>query len=317
MAASTIHLTNGDSAAAAMRLAGIEGSVLPWRDALHDGPVPAGLALEALSRVRAGFIAEQGWGEAEAVEREFALRDRALAGFGSFDEAVLWFEHDLYDQLQLIQILAWLAPRAGGATRLTLACEAEYLGDAAPARLRQRLTRRAEVSAAQLAVAERAWAAFTAPQPEALPAFVSTDTSPLPFLGPALARLLEERPAPADGLARSERQALGAIASGAVSLADAFVRSHHDLEDAVWLGDTTFAWYVSRLSLVHVPLVTLQNGEPVAPARGDGEQGGAYWGRTLVLTDAGRRVLEGRASHVALNGIDRWQGGVHFLQDPA
>ena len=31
----------------------------------------------------------------------------------------------------------------------------------------------------------------------------------------------------------------------------------------------------------------------------------------LRLTAAGRRVLAGRADHVALNGIDRWVGGVH------
>jgi hypothetical protein len=32
----------------------------------------------------------------------------------------------------------------------------------------------------------------------------------------------------------------------------------------------------------------------------------------LRLTDAGRDVLAGRADHVALNGIDRWIGGVHL-----
>jgi hypothetical protein len=30
------------------------------------------------------------------------------------------------------------------------------------------------------------------------------------------------------------------------------------------------------------------------------------------LTAAGRRVLGGDADHVALNGIDRWIGGVHL-----
>jgi hypothetical protein len=34
---------------------------------------------------------------------------------------------------------------------------------------------------------------------------------------------------------------------------------------------------------------------------------------TVALTDAGRRVLDGAADHVALNGIDRWIGGVHLV----
>ena len=33
----------------------------------------------------------------------------------------------------------------------------------------------------------------------------------------------------------------------------------------------------------------------------------------LALTDAGRRVLEGAEDHVALNGVERWIGGVHLV----
>lgn len=35
-------------------------------------------------------------------------------------------------------------------------------------------------------------------------------------------------------------------------------------------------------------------------------------GSLLELTAVGRRVHAGRADHVALNGIDRWIGGVHL-----
>jgi hypothetical protein len=47
-------LTNGDSATGAIRAAGIAGEILPWRDVLHDGPVPTGLELDDLSGV--GFL---------------------------------------------------------------------------------------------------------------------------------------------------------------------------------------------------------------------------------------------------------------------
>jgi hypothetical protein len=32
----------------------------------------------------------------------------------------------------------------------------------------------------------------------------------------------------------------------------------------------------------------------------------------MSLTDTGRRIMEGSADHVALNGIDRWMGGAHL-----
>ena len=36
-------------------------------------------------------------------------------------------------------------------------------------------------------------------------------------------------------------------------------------------------------------------------------------GSKITVTDAGQRVLAGKADHVALNGINRWIGGVHLL----
>ena len=57
-----LHITNGDCVVGPLEEGGIPGDKLAWRDVLHEGPVPAGLELEALSLVRAEFIAARGWG---------------------------------------------------------------------------------------------------------------------------------------------------------------------------------------------------------------------------------------------------------------
>ena len=46
-------ITNGDVAVAKLEAADIEADFLPWRDMLHDGPVPGDLSLDDLSQVRA------------------------------------------------------------------------------------------------------------------------------------------------------------------------------------------------------------------------------------------------------------------------
>jgi hypothetical protein len=38
--AAALHVTNGDSAAGTLRATGVVQRIIPWRDALHDGPVP-------------------------------------------------------------------------------------------------------------------------------------------------------------------------------------------------------------------------------------------------------------------------------------
>ena len=48
------------------------------------------------------FISELGWGEHKDVMKSFQDRDNVLTTFRDYEEVILWFEHDLYDQLQLI-----------------------------------------------------------------------------------------------------------------------------------------------------------------------------------------------------------------------
>ncbi|HVG44553.1 MAG TPA: hypothetical protein VM890_07480 [Longimicrobium sp.] len=293
-----LHVTNGDAAAEVIRASGVGGEVLPWRDVLHDGPVPAGLPLHELSAVRADFIAGQGWGDADELRREVQARDEALAGFGAHDEVVLWFEHDLYDQLQLAQLLDFFGAAERGETRLTLVCGPEYLGPSTPERLAARFDERAEVTDEQLAQGHAAWTAFRSPDPRAVAARVMSDMPELPFLRTALIRHLEQFPSTRNGLSRSEQQALEAIADGAGTVRDAYAASHQRREDPIWLGDATFADYLDALAAGASPLVALGDGEALE--------------RTAALTDAGRAVLEGHEDRVRLNGIDRWLGGVHL-----
>jgi hypothetical protein len=311
-----VHITNGDCAAELIREAGIPGAVVPWRDALHEGPVPDGLSLDELSAVRARFIAGVGWGAFERVLGDLGARDRALADCAHGDEVILWFEHDLYDQLQLLQVLDWLAGPSAGAARLSLVCDAEYLGSATPARLRERFPRRRSVSLGQLALAGEAWAAFRSPDPSGLADLLARDTAELPFLRAALRRHLQQFPSVSGGLSRSEAQALGAVAAGITRLREVYVASHHRQEDAVFLGDTVFAWYVEELSQAREPLVVGLDGRRLAAPRTEAEPA-AFWNTDVRLTEIGRLALDGRADRVRVNGIDRWLGGVHLQGAPA
>jgi hypothetical protein len=237
--------------------------------------------------------------EGAALEA-FAGRDRALAGFREHDEVVLWFEHDLYDQLQLAQLLDWFADQEMGGVPLTLVCGAEYLGHSTPERIAARFGEREPVTDAQLALGEAAWNAFRSPDPTAVSALIGGDTAALPWMAGALRRHLQQFPATRGGLSRSERQALEALADGASTPRDLFL-AHNRREDPVWLGDSTFVAYLHDLAGGDAPLLRL------APADNPDDMD-----RAVEMTDAGRAVLDGREDRVRLCGIDRWLGGVHL-----
>src|SRR5512133_4015627 len=101
-----LHVTNGESAGNTLRQTALGGAVLPWQDVLHEGPVPA-LPRRVLLRTRARFLADCGWGRQQALLSSLERRDRQLLeALRDGLQVVLWFEHDLYDQLQLLDVRA-------------------------------------------------------------------------------------------------------------------------------------------------------------------------------------------------------------------
>lgn len=288
-----LHLTNGESAGESLRRSGVPGRVISWRDVLHEGPVPAGLTLEGMSDVRARFLAHWDPTSFPAISASFDERDGALR---SARHVVLWFEHDLYDQLQLLQILAALSDEPGAAVEMI--CIDAFpgvvpfygLGQLTPMQLASLWPKRQPVTAEQRSLGTRAWQAFTSPDPGAVPQLLAMDLSALPFLGNALHRLLDEYPAPPTGLGRTERQLLQAIARGIRSFAELFA-ANAAAEEASFMGDTTLESRLGALIRARTPLVTP---EP------------------YTLTAAGHRVLAGEVDARQLNGTDRWIGGVHF-----
>jgi hypothetical protein len=161
-----------------------------------------------------------------------------------------------------------------------------------------------------LAAGTRAWESFQAPDPSGLEREALEDPKCLPYLGPALRRLIEEYPSSADGLARSERQALEAIADGACTAEKAF-RTSAAREDFAYLGDGSFEQYLVHLGAGTTPLIRFSDGGTIEPASLD-DPARSFWSRDLTLTEHGSSVLDGRVKSIELLPLDRWIGGVRL-----
>jgi hypothetical protein len=293
-------------------------------DVLHEGPVPAGLSLEQLTETRARFIAASGWERYEVVLEGFQQRNAVLRRCRDADEVVLWFEHDLYDQLQLIQILSWFAAKDLAGTRLSLICIDAFpgvepflgLGQLQPTQLASLFGTRQPVRADQLTLAAAAWNAYRAPDPQALERLLAGETSALPFVGRALRRHLEQYPAVENGLGRTERQLLAAIAAGARTTSAIF-REEQAMDESPFMGDLTIWAYLRRLSDASAPAIQLAEGGTffLPQRKPDMSRDGPFAQQQLVLTARGRALLDNSADWIHLNGLDRWLGGVH-LQSP-
>jgi hypothetical protein len=84
-----LHLTNGDATVPQLLATGLVDRVLPWRDVLHEGPVPNVPDTE-LRQVHAAFLSAQDAPDV-GTAAEFAERDRML-GANRNGGYVLWLE---------------------------------------------------------------------------------------------------------------------------------------------------------------------------------------------------------------------------------
>ena len=304
-----LHVANGTCTTEIIRASGIPGTRSIWADLLYEGPVPGDLSDEELLDVRARHLDPAGGSYVGTVNDLRGWR-RTIEAHEAYDELVLWFEHDLFDQLNLIQLLTWIRPRLPGRKAVSLVCIGSFpgrprfkgLGELTPNELASLLETRHRVSEAQYTQAEEAWRAFRSATPEALDSLRQTEMTALPYLAPALRRLLQEYPSTTDGLSRSERRLLHLADRGPIDLLAVFPRMHAD-EDVYYITDGSLAALAEDLSTTSPPLISLAR---------DGDSGGFLLRGTVTLTDSGRDVLTGRRDRVATCGIDRWIGGVHL-----
>jgi hypothetical protein len=304
-----LNITNGDSAVGTLGDAGIPGKIISWRDVLHEGPVDSSLSLESLSKERARFISTMGWGDFAHVSGDFAERDRVIEHLDYFDEVVLWFEDDLYDQLQLIQILDFFARGSGKQKKLSLIQVDGYIPPLSAAKLDALDKARPEVTRGQLALAEKAWKVFGSPDPSGILGLLAEPTGALPYLAPALWRHLEEFPSTENGLSRSEREALTAIDEGHTTPVAAFLEVARK-QESIFLGDIIFYSYLERLSGKKNALVTWADGSAVVAPTAENSR--EFVKKELALTSLGRDVLAGSKDWQTINTTPRWLGGVEI-----
>jgi hypothetical protein len=299
-----LHVTNGDFAADRIAGAGLAGEVLPWRDVLHEGPVPAGIDDADLRARRAGFLGAPEPAAVKRVLRDLEEWDARLA-VPSRDEIVLWFEPDLYDQLQLLQVLERLSRDDLAGIRVTAVESVERMGDLEEWESKELYAARSALPEGARELAAHAWQRFRDPDPTRLEGLAARPHPELPHLQAAIVRHLEELPAVRDGLSRSERQALEALDGGPLPAREAFMAAHHAREEPVFLGDLVFYSYLDRLASGERPLLSVSRPGTRARTLADADA-------VAELTDDGRRVLDGKADWIDLGGSDRWLGGVHL-----
>lgn len=309
-----LHILDGESSAGTLAHSEVPGEKFAWREALIDGPSPAGVEDDEWLNLRARHLAGNYELEFQQCLHHLQQQRAMLQTLGDHDEVILWFEHDLFCQSNLLYLLNWCAQnQVASKTKLSLICIDRFpgiedfrgLGQLDPEQLASLFPLRHAVTQAELDTATTAWAAYRAPQPTTLTALIKTDLSSLPFLKRALELHLARFPATTNGLGLIENTALQLIADGLTSFGELF-RRFVELQPVYGLGDLQLWEALRRLTQCPEPLLKLG-----ADASADRSQE-AVRATRYELTVFGENVLRKTADFVRQNGIDQWLGGVHL-----
>ena len=307
---SLLHITNGDCAGDKLRRF-VDGAVTITADPLHEGPAPA-VDGDAWYDVRARFLSN-GDARFDEIKAQLAEWDRVIRDGARADDVVLWFEHDLFDQLALIRTLDLIdgPERTASHSNASLICIDRFpgverfvgLGQLTVEQLATLVGSERRITSEQYALAAEAWDAFRSPDPRTLfdlAVALEGDTT-FDFLRDALLRFFAEYPSTSNGLSQTAQLALDTLTQGPMTCGALFAAAQWR-EERPFLGDTIFFHTLLALGSARVPLVS-----PSSSAQNPDLQS-----HLVAITEAGRDVAAGRSDHVALNGIDLWRGGVHL-----
>ncbi|TYP79244.1 DUF1835 domain-containing protein [Paenibacillus methanolicus] len=311
-----LHIVNGDAFGNKLKQSRVPGEVLVWREIYTVGPVFAEPAEQGNRAYRAAYL-EQAIGvpRAEFV-RHSEEQERKLASFRDYDEVVLWFEYDLFDQTMLAFLLSWFSEQHPGKTKLSLLSIGAFpgiegfrgLGQLSVPQLETLSGTWQAVSAGELELGAQLWSAYTADNPEPLATLLRGDTSALPFANEAFHAHLAKFPSAGNGLGAVEQSTLDALAEHSRHPIDLF-RTMSEQYHVLGMGDLEYWGILKGLAAGEEPLVRVDGTAAFPTFQGMPDD---FASSRIGLTELGCHVREGRSDRIARCGIDQWYGGVHL-----
>lgn len=104
----TIHVLNGDSTAKILENSEIKGAMVVWREMLSEGPLHKEVGSDAFWTKRYSYFEDEiGVDRLEYYDKTIKEIVK-LEDVSNYNEVVLWFEYDLFCQINLIALCTYL-----------------------------------------------------------------------------------------------------------------------------------------------------------------------------------------------------------------
>ena len=219
-----IHILNGDSTLPILEKSGIEGAIVVWREMLCEGPLSNDFASDEFWQKRYTYF------ETEIGVKRLDYFDKTikeilkLEDLSNYNEVVLWFEFDLFCQVNLLAACTYLLDNYVKKANYYLVCTGKEKGKEGLQSLsnyssedfKKLYANKSPLSKANLMFAKECWNVYAENDFDKLKAYNFNQSSKFEYLELAMNQHLKRFPS-TNGLNQIENKILKIINSSALT----------------------------------------------------------------------------------------------------
>jgi len=216
MGVSILHITNGDITTNYLKKINFPGSFITWREMLSEGKTTSDIGSESFWKNRFEFL-KTSYNISKKHFIDFTLKEyRNLCNEKKQDEIVLWFEQDLFCQINMLAVISWLKRYRKG-YQISLVCSGKInvvkkkidLSKLKAIQTQQQYKNRIELKQDDIEYADYIWQLYCSNSPLRLETvYKFNPTSPFKHLVAAIEAHLQRFPSIENGLNRIENTIL-------------------------------------------------------------------------------------------------------------
>ena len=219
MISSTLHITNGDCTTNRLKKLNFEGKIITWREMLCEGKTSVDVGSENFWKTRFDFF-KSSYKTSKQKFIDYTVKEyRNLCNEKEQDEIILWFEYDLFCQVNMLAIISWLKRYRKG-RQISLVCSGKIntqeklatLGELSNNQIKEHYTNKIILTEDDIEYADYIWQLYCSDSPLQLENMYKIHTnSTFSYLEEAIKHHLLRFPSIENGLNQLENNILKTI----------------------------------------------------------------------------------------------------------
>ena len=212
---SLLHITNGDAFTEKLGTLKLNGDVITWREMLCEGKTLTNVGSENFWKTRFEFL-NKNYKVTKSWFIEKTLKEyRSLCNHKQQDQIILWFEYDLFCQINMLAVLSWLKKHRRYA-EIYLVCSGDEdetnrlyrLNDLSDEQLLNSYENKVKLSQNDIEYADYVWQLYCSDNPIRLENLIDFDNYQFDYLSDAIKVHLRRFPTIKNGLNELENRVL-------------------------------------------------------------------------------------------------------------